>query len=88
MYSLSIVEQYKLGVFITENLYTKQTRSLKSSMVVLNFFVKKKNGFLCLVQDYRNFDTITIKNKYSLLLIYKLITKLQGIQYFIKLDIC
>ena len=48
------------------------------------FFVKKKCGGLRLVQDYR---PMTVKNKYPLLLIPELITKLWGAKYFTKLDV-
>ena len=51
------------------------------------FFVKKKNGKLCLVQDYRKLNQETIKNKYSLPLIQELINKTKQARYFIKLDI-
>jgi len=51
------------------------------------FFVKKKDGGLHLVQDYRALNTMTVKNKYPLLLIPELITKLRGAKYFTKLDV-
>ena len=51
------------------------------------FFIKKKDGALRLVQDYRALNTIMVKNKYPLPLISELIEKLQGTRYFTKLDI-
>jgi len=51
------------------------------------FFIKKKDGTLRLVQDYRALNTITVKNKYPLPLISKLINKLRGAEYFTKLDV-
>ena len=42
-------------------------------MVTLVFFIKKKNSLLCLVQDYCSLNAMTIKNKYSLPLISKLV---------------
>jgi len=57
-------------------------------MVMLVFFIKKKDSLLRLVQDYKTLNTMTIKNKYLLSLISKLVTKLQGAHYFTKLDIC
>jgi hypothetical protein len=51
------------------------------------FFVKKKDGALCLVQDYRTLNAMTVKNKYPLLLIPELIAKLRGAKYFTKLDV-
>jgi len=57
-------------------------------MAVPVFFVKKKDGKLCLVQDYRTLNAMTMKNKYPLLLIPELIVKLRRAKYFTKLDIC
>jgi len=51
------------------------------------FFVKKKDGKLRLVQDYRALNTMTMKNKYPLLLIPELIAKLRRAKYFMKLDV-
>ena len=71
VYSLPFMKQSEPDVFIAKNLYTRQIWPLKSSMATLVFFIKKKNGFLCLVPDYRNINVIIIKNKYLLLLISK-----------------
>ena len=51
------------------------------------FFVKKKDGKLGLVQDYRVLNAMTMKNKYPLPLIPELIAKLRGAKYFTKLDV-
>ena len=51
------------------------------------FFIKKKDGSLRLVQDYQALNAVTVKNKYPLPLISKLITQLQGAKYFTKLDV-
>jgi len=51
------------------------------------FFIKKKDSTLRLVQDYRALNTMTVKNKYLLPLISKLINKLRGAKYFTKLDV-
>jgi len=48
-------------------------------MTISVTFIKKKNGFLYLIQDYQNLNVLTMKNKYLILLITKLIIKLQGI---------
>jgi len=52
------------------------------------FFVKKKDRKLCLVQDYRVLNAMTVKNKYPLPLIPELIAKLRRAKYFTKLDVC
>jgi len=51
------------------------------------FFIKKKDSSLQLVQDYRALNSMTVKNKYPLLLISKLISQLRGARYFTKLDV-
>jgi reverse transcriptase-like protein len=51
------------------------------------FFIKKKDGSLRLVQNYRALNAIMVKNKYPLPLISELITQLRGAKYFTKLDV-
>jgi len=53
-------------------------------MAALVFFIKKKNGSLQLVQDYRALNSMTVKNKYPLPLISKLMSQLRGARYFTK----
>ena len=80
--------QAELDAFLEENLCTGQIRPLKSSIAAPVFFIKKKDGLLHLVQDYCVLNTITIKNRYSLSLISKLVSQLCRAQYFTKLDVC
>jgi len=56
-------------------------------MVAPVFFIKKKDGSLWLVQDYCTLNSMTVKNKYPLLLISKLVSQLHGAKYFTKLDV-
>ncbi|SJL00107.1 uncharacterized protein ARMOST_03419 [Armillaria ostoyae] len=51
------------------------------------FFVKKKDGTLRPVQDYRKLNEMTIKNRYPLPLISELMDKLGSAKYFTKLDV-
>jgi len=51
------------------------------------FFIDKKDGKLCPVQDYRPLNAITRKNAAPILLIPELINKLLEAQFFTKLDI-
>jgi len=88
VYPLSLVEQKELDSFLEENLHTGQIRPSKSPMAASVFFIKKKNGSLRLVQDYRALNSMTVKNKYSLPLISELVLQLRGARYFTKLDIC
>src|SRR5271155_1880979 len=87
VYPLAPSKQKELDLFLKENLETGQIRPSKSPMSSPVFFIKKKDGSLRLVQDYRALNTITVKNKYPLPLISELINKLQGARYFTKLDV-
>jgi len=51
------------------------------------FFIKKKDGSLRLVQDYRALNTVTVKNRYPLSLISELVSQLHKARYFTKLDV-
>ena len=52
VYSLFLVEQRELNIFLEENLWTRCIGPSKSLIVALVFFIKKKNSFFHLVQDY------------------------------------
>lgn len=51
------------------------------------FFIKKKDGTLRPVQDYRELNQGTIKNEYPLPLKPELIDKLKGAKIFSKIDL-
>jgi len=87
VYPLAPTEQKELDQFLKENLETGRIHPSKSPMASLVFFIKKKDGTLWLVQDYRALNAMTVKNKYPLPLISKLINKLRGAKYFTKLDV-
>ena len=87
VYPLSPLEQAELDTFLEENLHTGWIRPSKSPMVAPMFFIKKKDGSLQLVQDYRALNAVTIKNRYPLPLISKLVSQLCRAQYFTKLDV-
>jgi predicted aspartyl protease len=53
VYPLSVTEQAELDNFLTENLETGRIRPSKSPMASPVFFIKKKDGSLRLMQDYR-----------------------------------
>jgi len=81
------VEQKELDTFLEENLHTGRICPSKSPMAAPVFFIKKKDGSLQLVQDYRVLNSMTVKNKYPLPLISKLVSQLCGAKYFTKLDV-
>jgi len=76
-----------LDAFLEENLHTGQIRPSKSSIAAPVFFIKKKDGLLWLVQDYRVLNAVTVKNRYPLSLISELVSQLCGAKYFTKLDV-
>ncbi|GLB37172.1 putative retrotransposable element tf2 155 kda protein type 1-like [Lyophyllum shimeji] len=85
VYPLTSNEQAELDAFLEENLKSGCIRPSKSPMASPVFFIKKKDGSLRLVHDYRALNTITVKNRYPLPLISELINNLRGARYFTKL---
>ncbi len=69
VYPLNPHKQKQLDEFIEENLATGRIRPSKSPMASPVFFIKKKDGSLRLIQDYRALNEMTIKNRYPLPLI-------------------
>ena len=51
------------------------------------FFIKKKEGSLCLVQDYRKLNEIMVKNSYPLPLVSNMLTRLRDVEWFTTLDL-
>lgn len=86
-YPLSPAEQKELDAFLDENLAKGYIRPSKSPMASPFFFVKKKDGKLRPVQDYRDLNKGTVKNEYPLPLIPELIDKLKGAKVFSKIDL-
>jgi hypothetical protein len=87
IYPLSCTEQDELDKFLEEHLASGRIQTSKSPIASPFFFVKKKDGALRPVQDYRRLNDMTIKNRYPLPLISELMDKLKGAKHFTKLDI-
>ena len=87
IYPLSLDEQKQLDEFLEENLRSGRIQPSKSPFASPFFFVKKKDGKLRPVQDYRKLNRMTVKNRYPLPLISEVIDKLRGAKYFTKIDI-
>jgi hypothetical protein len=87
-YPMTLTEQMEMDTFLEEALATGHIRQSNSPLRALVIFIKKKDGKLHFVQDYRALNTITRKNQYLLPLIDNLIRWLKGMRYFTKLDIC
>ncbi len=87
IYPLNRDEQMQLDAFLKENLDMGRIRSSKSPMASPFFFIKKKDGKLRPVQDYRKLNEMTIKNRYPLPLISELIDQLSHARVFSKMDV-
>src|SRR3981189_2885876 len=87
VYPMSPEEQTELDAFLEKALATGRIRHSKSPIGAPVFFIKKKDGRLRFVQDYRALNLITRKNRYPLPLIDDLIHRLKGAKYFTKLDV-
>jgi hypothetical protein len=87
VYPISPLKQKELDAFIVEGLSTGRICPSKSLMASPVFFIKKKDGALWFVQDYRALNAMTMKNQYPLPLINNLINCLQGARFFTKLGV-
>ena len=87
IYPLSQVELQELQKFVDEHLKRGTIRPSKSPYAASFFFIKKKNGKLRPVQDYRPINEWTVKNKYPLPLIPQLIDRLRGCSLYTKFNI-
>jgi hypothetical protein len=87
VYPMMLEEQEELDVFLEEALSTGCICPSRSPIGAPVFFVKKKDGKLCFVQDYCALNAITHKKCYPLPLIDDLIHRLKGARYFTKLDV-
>src|SRR5258708_40200975 len=88
MFPLSPAEQKELDNFLQENLVNGHICPSKSPMGAPVFFIKKKDGSLCLVQDYWKLNEITVKNSYPLPLVSDVLTHLHDTEFFTVLDLC
>jgi hypothetical protein len=87
VYPMPINKQLALDDFIKENLAKGYIVPSKSPMASPVFFVKKKDGKLRLIQDYRKLNAITILNRYPLPLATDIINKLKRARIFTKFDV-
>ena len=84
---MTIKKEEALNQQLDEQLKTRPLVELKSRHTVPCFYIPKKDGSLCLVQDYRKLNQVMIKDKIPLLLIGEVIDKLKKAKYFNKLDL-
>jgi hypothetical protein len=87
LYSLSHPELEELKHWLDENLSKGFIRTSLSPTTAPILFVKKGDGSLQLVVDYRGINKGTIKNRYPLPLLQDTLMKLLKAKWFMKLDI-
>jgi hypothetical protein len=87
VYPMPPNELKELDEFLEENLCRGYITPSKSPMASPIFFIKKKDGKLRLVQDYRKLNEVTIKNRCPLPLATDIINRLSGAKYFTKFDV-
>jgi hypothetical protein len=80
-------EDTALEKFLDEMVARGYIRPSKSPYASPFFFVKKKDGKLRPVQDYRQLNSHTVQNQYPPPLISQLISNLSGTYIFSKLDV-
>ena len=86
-YPIAKSEQAALDAMLKEQLEKGYIRPSKSPITSPFFFIKKKDGNLRPVQDYRRLNEITIKDRYPLPLISELMDRLSEARIFTKLDV-
>ncbi len=87
IYPLSHDQDTELTNFLGEHLHKGYIRESKSPYVAPFFFIKKKDGKLQPVQDYRKLNEQTVRDNYPLPLIKTILEQLQGRSLFTKFDI-
>jgi len=88
VYRLTPPEMTTLKEYITDSLKRGMLQRSEALDACSFFFIDKKDGKLCPIQDYRPLNTNTRKNAAPIPLIPELINKLLGAQFFTKLDVC
>ena len=84
---MPVNEQAELDRFLDESLRKGYITPSKSPMASPVFFVKKKDGKLQPVQDYRKLNAQTKCNHHSLPRIEEQLNKLRNVNWYSKLDI-
>jgi len=87
IYLLSHDQDTKLTKFLGEHLRKGYIQESKSLYAMLFFFIKKKDGKLRPIQDYRKLNKQTVRDNYPLPLIKTILEQLQGRSLFTKFDI-
>jgi len=87
VYPLSLAERNSLDTWIDEELRKGYIHLSTSPIAAPFFFIKKHDGSLRPVMDYRALNVITVKNRYPIPRIADLIESLSKASIFTKIDL-
>ncbi|KAK4700362.1 hypothetical protein P7C70_g5887, partial [Phenoliferia sp. Uapishka_3] len=87
IYPLSATELESLRKYLDENLNRGFIRPSSSPVAAPILFVKKKDGSLRLCVDFRNLNSVTIKNKYPVPLVGETLDRLGKAKFFTAFDL-
>jgi len=87
LYPFSPAELEILRQWLEEQLQKGFIQVSKSLVGAPILFVPKKDGTLRLCVDYRGLNVVTVKNRYPLPLINEIMDRVQGAQFFSKIDL-
>jgi len=87
IYHLTPLEKVTLKKYVTNSLAQGSLHRSEALNACSFFFINKKDGKLCPVQDYCPLNDITRKNAVPIPLILELVDKLLGMRFFTKLDV-
>jgi hypothetical protein len=74
--------------YINDNFEKRFIQDSKSQVSAPIFFVKKKDGSLRMCVNYRGLNPFTIKTRYLLFLISRLLDQLSHAKVYAKIDLC
>ncbi|QRW08587.1 Retrotransposable element Tf2 protein [Ceratobasidium sp. AG-Ba] len=87
VYPLSPIESRTIKEFIDQELADGKIQPSKSPIASPCFFVKKKDGSLRLVTDYRKINNITIPDQFPMPLQVELVDQVKNAKIYSKLDL-
>ena len=87
IYSMSAPELTAMKTYVKEYLANGFIRPSKSPAAAPVMFVKRPDGKLRLVVDYRGLNKVTVKNRYPLPLIPEMLDRLHRAKVFTKIDL-
>jgi hypothetical protein len=87
IYNLSPTKLEVLQTYIEENLENGFIWHSKSPAGAPIFFLKKKDGSLHLIVDFRGLNKVTIRNRYACPCILSLLERINGARFFTKIDL-